>query len=81
MNGIEALEMATNSRLLGMRYQLIFTDFNMPVMDGIEATKKLREILDDDPIIVGVTGYASTEYHKIGQAAGMNTVVSKPLYV
>ena len=38
MNGMEALEMATNSRLLGMRYQLIFTDFNMPVMDGIEAT-------------------------------------------
>jgi CheY-like chemotaxis protein len=35
----------------------------MPVMDGIEATKRLREILEDDPIIVGVTGYASTEYH------------------
>ena len=66
MNGMEALEMATNSRLLGMRYQLIFTDFNMPVMDGIEATKRLREILFDDPIIVGVTGYASTEYHQIG---------------
>ena len=63
MNGMEALEMATNTKLLGMQYKLIFTDFNMPVMNGIEATKNLREILEDEPIIVGVTGYASSEYH------------------
>ena len=24
-------------------YKIIFTDFNMPVMDGIESTKKMRE--------------------------------------
>jgi len=66
MNGTEALEMASHSKVFGWRYQLIFTDFNMPLMDSIEATKRLREILFDDPIIVGVTGYASTEYHQIG---------------
>ena len=45
MNGIEALEMAEQSKKLSMKYKLIFIDFNMPVMDGIEATRGLREIL------------------------------------
>ena len=53
----------------------------MPVMDGLEATKKLREILGSETPIVGVTGYASSKYHTIGKNAGMNEVVSKPMYI
>jgi CheY-like chemotaxis protein len=66
---------------------LIFTDFNMPGMNGIEATYKMREYLDsrDDreiqPIIIGVTGNASGEFSLEGEKAGMNMVVTKPLYV
>jgi CheY-like chemotaxis protein len=44
----------------GMSYSIIFTDFSMPVMDGIEATKKIRRYLDpkkEYPIIIGVTGH------------------------
>ena len=43
-----------------MRYSIIFTDFSMPVMDGIEATKKIRAYLDskgEKTIIIGVTGH------------------------
>jgi len=29
----------------GLRYKIIFTDFNMPEMDGIEATTKIRKYL------------------------------------
>ena len=29
----------------GITYKIIFTDFSMPVMDGIEATKKMRSFL------------------------------------
>jgi CheY-like chemotaxis protein len=65
-----------------MSYKLIFTDFNMPVMDGIETAARLREIfVDRQPIIVGVTGYASSKYHQIGVEAGMDTVIAKPMYV
>jgi CheY-like chemotaxis protein len=31
-----------------MRYKFIFTDFNMPEMDGIQATYKMREFLEID---------------------------------
>jgi two-component system sensor histidine kinase/response regulator len=61
MNGQEACELVEYSLSLGMNYKLIFTDFNMPVMDGIETTKNLRKMLSgqSQPIICGVTGYAS----------------------
>lgn len=35
MNGMEAIEMVKQTQALGMKYKLIFTDFNMPVMNGI----------------------------------------------
>ena len=43
----------------------------MPQMDGLESTKKIREILGDNIPIIGVTGYASAEYHVIGKEVGM----------
>jgi CheY-like chemotaxis protein len=42
MNGQEACELVQQSLSLGMTYKLVFTDFNMPIMDGLEATKALR---------------------------------------
>ena len=73
--------MAKLSQQYGFVYTLILTDFNMPVMDGLETTAILREILGNDIPIVGITGYASNKYHKIGKEAGMTEVVSKPVYV
>jgi signal transduction histidine kinase/CheY-like chemotaxis protein len=51
-NGIEAVEMFQNKR-----YDLIFMDYHMPEMDGIEATRKLREYTENDPElwIIGFT--------------------------
>ena len=44
MNGQEACELAEYALKLGMTYKLIFTDFNMPVMNGIETAARIREI-------------------------------------
>lgn len=81
MNGQEAIDLVQSSKSQGMGYKLVFTDFNMPIMNGLEATKRLREIFGEGPKIVGVTGYASSKYHQIGEEAGMDTVISKPVYV
>ena len=45
-----------------MAYSMILTDFSMPLMDGIEATAKIRQHLKrkgvkKNPSIIGVTGH------------------------
>jgi len=49
----------------------------MPVMDGIEATRKIRTI--SELPIIGLTGYSDQSMKEKCLAAGMDEVVSKPI--
>lgn len=49
----------------------------MPLMDGFEATKKIREFNNDTPII-GLSADVMTESVASLQAVGMNDFVTKP---
>lgn len=63
-------------------YDLILMDIQMPVMDGIQATLKIREIereLHKPPIkIVAVTAYALDKDRMACLAAGMDNFLAKP---
>ncbi|MCP4149337.1 MAG: response regulator [bacterium] len=61
-------------------FDLIVTDLNMPVMDGIEFTRKVREnsIYDKIPIIMGTTESASPQV-KLAEKSGVNDFISKPI--
>ena len=48
MSGKEAIEMVQQAYSLNISYQIIFTDFSMPDIDGIQATSKIRNILSKD---------------------------------
>ena len=58
-------------------------DFSMPIIDGIQATKMIREVEIEDqrrPTILGVTGHVEEKYRLKGLTAGMDSIYSKPLY-
>ena len=64
ITGLEALNQLQIAHGFGLAYKIIFTDFNMPEMDGIEATIKMRKFLADlgiprkkQPVIIGITGH------------------------
>jgi signal transduction histidine kinase/ActR/RegA family two-component response regulator len=62
-------------------YDLIITDIYMPVMDGLELTKQIREYADKHKAgipILGFTGGASTENNASYMLAGMDDVIPKP---
>ena len=48
ISGQDAINMLKERYSTGMNYKLILTDFKMPGMDGIEATRQMRKILTDD---------------------------------
>ncbi|NQW00590.1 MAG: PAS domain S-box protein [Rhodospirillales bacterium] len=62
--------------------ELILMDIHMPEMDGIEATKRIRQSATGQTIpIIGLTAEAFTERHRHFREAGMNDVLTKPYTV
>lgn len=74
-NGQEVLD-----HVQGEAYDLILMDVQMPELDGIEATRQIREM--DEPVesvpIVAFTALARSEDRKRCLDAGMNGYISKP---
>ena len=64
-------------------YFAIFMDMQMPVMEGIEATKKIRNSVreDNDVPIIAMTANAFDEDRKKAIKAGMNGHIAKPIDV
>ncbi len=74
-NGKIAIEKVENKP-----YDIIFMDFMMPEMDGIEATRNLRALGHKMPIIA-LTGKATDEDEKFANDSGMDGFLSKPVTI
>jgi len=61
-------------------YDIIFMDMNMPVMDGLETTRRLRQLppRPTRPWVIGLTGNAMVEDRDRCSAAGMDDFLPKP---
>ena len=77
-NGLEALGAVRNSL-----FDLVLMDMAMPVMDGAEATRRIREL--DSPQsgvpIVALTAYARPEELRPMTDAGADASASKPVMI
>lgn len=62
-------------------FDLILMDYQMPGMDGLETTRKSRELKGDEPIIVALTAFTEDEKREACKQAGMNAFLTKPVDV
>ncbi len=75
-NGKEAVEAVRNKK-----FDLIFMDLRMPIMDGLEATRIIRSEIDRVVNIVAVTAHVVEDVREKCAEAGMNGFISKPFDV
>ena len=72
-NGQEAVEMVDKGQ-----YDIVLMDIKMPIMDGLEATKAIKEKHPDLPI-VALTANAFDSDRQLAMEVGCNDFLSKPV--
>jgi CheY-like chemotaxis protein len=79
-NGMEAIEKLTKEN-----YDLVLMDVQMPVMDGFEATKNIRDpnspVLSHDIPIIAMTAHAMSGDKEKCLSNGMDGYISKPIKI
>ena len=73
INGSQAIEMCST-----YRYDLILMDLKMPVVNGVEATKMLKRLYPEIPVIVQ-TAYSMPEERDAALTAGCDGYITKPI--
>ncbi|WP_440112669.1 response regulator [Paenibacillus sp. QZ-Y1] len=77
-DGKKALDMVLTSP---HAYDYVFMDLQMPVMDGLECTRRIREGLPQErqPVIIAMTANVMEGIQQRCSAVGMNDYISKPV--
>ena len=75
-NGLEVLTMLENQF-----YDIILMDIQMPEMDGVTATKRIRQSIQNQPYIIALTANALEADRQICLDAGMNDFITKPIVI
>ncbi|PRQ04401.1 hypothetical protein ENSA5_08040 [Enhygromyxa salina] len=74
-DGVDALR-----RIAGTKFDIIITDINMPILDGLKLVKRLRadENYKDVPIVI-ITTEGAAEDRQRALALGANAYITKPI--
>ena len=80
-SGKQAIEMVRKAHEENNPYNLILIDWQMPEMDGVETSKKIREIVGNESAIIILTAYKWDDVLEDALNSGVDSFVSKPLFV
>ena len=75
-SGLEVLQ-----ALKTQPYDVILMDIQMPEMDGLETTRKVRSMSGKQPFIVAMTAYAMEGDRELCLQAGMDEYIRKPIKI
>ena len=79
-SGKEAIEMTQLRHARREPYNLILVDWQMPEMDGVETTRRIREIVGNESAIIILTAYRWDDVLEEALQAGVDSFIAKPLF-
>ena len=79
-SGFQAIEMVTLRNARMAPYNLILVDWRMPEMDGVETTRRIRQIVGDESAIIILTAYRWDDVLEEAVQAGVDSFIAKPLF-
>ena len=80
LSGAEAVDRTVAAYEQGESYDVVFMDWKMPDMDGIEATRRIRRRVGPDTLIIIISAYDWTEIELEARAAGADAFIAKPMF-
>ncbi len=80
LSGKEALEKVKLHQARQKPYDLILVDLKMPEMDGVETSKRIREIVGRESAIIIITAYRWDDVFDEAKKAGVDSFIAKPLF-
>ncbi|MEF9916388.1 MAG: response regulator [Lachnospiraceae bacterium] len=80
VSGVKAIEMVQQKCAKKKYYDIILVDWKMPDMNGIETTREIRKIVGPDVTIIIMTAYDWAAIEIEAKQAGVNLLISKPLF-
>lgn len=75
-NGVEAVEMVKEN----MEIDAVIMDIRLPLMDGLEATSKIKKLFPEMPVIIQ-SAYAMQSTREEAIESGCNDFITKPIKV
>ncbi len=79
-SGLEAVEMVSLHQTRMEPYNLILVDWKMPEMDGVETTRRIREIVGNESAIIILTAYRWDDVLEEAVQAGVDSFIAKPVF-
>ena len=80
LGGAEAIDMLRVAHARREPYNLILVDLKMPEQDGVEVTRRIRELYADESAIVILTAYNWDDILEEAIQAGVDGFMAKPLF-
>lgn len=80
LDGESAVKKVMDAQEMGREYFAVIVDLKMPGMDGIETTRKIREVVGFNLPIIMISAYDLSDQMDTAALAGANGFITKPLF-
>ena len=79
-SGLKAIERTQALKQSGKFFDMILIDWKMPELDGIETARRIRAIVGPEATIIIITAYDWASIEHEAKLAGVNMLISKPMF-